>query len=125
MKATMELINAQSTKTLPPLVMDPKFAQSGVAEEHGDRGEVQRAGTLHVLHRLRVDLERGRRRQPAPQRDSTATARTRLIGCCRSRPPEREPEDLWKWMAEWEKTTGGKMLAIPHNGNLSNGACSR
>ena len=31
------------------------------------------------------------------------------------------PEDLWKWMAEWEKTTGGKILAIPHNGNLSNG----
>ena len=31
------------------------------------------------------------------------------------------PEDLWKWMAEWEKTTAGKILAIPHNGNLSNG----
>ena len=26
------------------------------------------------------------------------------------------PEDLWKWMTEWEKTTGGKILAIPHNG---------
>ena len=24
-------------------------------------------------------------------------------------------------MTEWEKTTGGKLLAIPHNGNLSNG----
>ena len=31
------------------------------------------------------------------------------------------PEDLWKWMNEWEKTTGGKLLAIAHNGNLSNG----
>ena len=31
------------------------------------------------------------------------------------------PEDLWKWMTKWEKTTGGKLLAIPHNGNLSNG----
>ena len=31
------------------------------------------------------------------------------------------PEDLWKWMAQWEKNTGGKLLAIPHNGNLSNG----
>ena len=31
------------------------------------------------------------------------------------------PEDLWKWMADWEKKTGGKLLAIPHNGNLSNG----
>ncbi|MFN7779256.1 MAG: DUF3604 domain-containing protein, partial [Betaproteobacteria bacterium] len=32
-----------------------------------------------------------------------------------------DPEDLWKWMAEYEKKTGGRMLAIPHNGNLSNG----
>jgi hypothetical protein len=31
------------------------------------------------------------------------------------------PEDLWKWMADYEKKTGGKALAIPHNGNLSNG----
>ena len=31
------------------------------------------------------------------------------------------PRDLWKWMANWEEETGGKMLAIPHNGNLSNG----
>ena len=32
-----------------------------------------------------------------------------------------DPEDLWKWMADYEKKTGGKMLAIAHNGNLSNG----
>lgn len=31
------------------------------------------------------------------------------------------PRDLWKWMANWEKETGGQILAIPHNGNLSNG----
>ncbi len=32
-----------------------------------------------------------------------------------------DPEDLWKWMADYEAETGGKMLAIAHNGNLSNG----
>lgn len=31
------------------------------------------------------------------------------------------PRDLWKWMENWEAETGGQMLAIPHNGNLSNG----
>jgi hypothetical protein len=31
------------------------------------------------------------------------------------------PRDLWQWMANWEEKTGGKVLAIPHNGNLSNG----
>ncbi|MFV8784070.1 DUF3604 domain-containing protein [Microbulbifer sp. SA54] len=32
-----------------------------------------------------------------------------------------DPEDLWKWMESYEKKTGGRVLAIPHNGNLSNG----
>ncbi len=32
-----------------------------------------------------------------------------------------DPEDLWKWMQGYEKKTGGRLLAIPHNGNLSNG----
>ncbi|HEY5705131.1 MAG TPA: DUF3604 domain-containing protein [Terrimicrobiaceae bacterium] len=32
-----------------------------------------------------------------------------------------DAEDLWKWMAAYEQKTGGKVLAIPHNGNLSSG----
>ncbi len=31
------------------------------------------------------------------------------------------PEDLWKWMTDYEAKTGGEVLAIAHNGNLSNG----
>ena len=31
------------------------------------------------------------------------------------------PRDLWKWMAAYEQKTGGSVLAIAHNGNLSNG----
>jgi hypothetical protein len=31
------------------------------------------------------------------------------------------PEDLWKWMAATEEKTGSEVLAIAHNGNLSNG----
>ena len=31
------------------------------------------------------------------------------------------PRDLWKWMAAYEQKTGGEVLAIAHNGNLSNG----
>jgi len=30
-------------------------------------------------------------------------------------------EDLWDYMAAYEKDTGGQVLAIPHNGNLSSG----
>jgi hypothetical protein len=32
-----------------------------------------------------------------------------------------DPEDLWAWMAAYEEKTGGRVLAIPHNGNISNG----
>jgi len=32
-----------------------------------------------------------------------------------------DPEDLWKWMGAYEQKAGEKLLAIPHNGNLSNG----
>ena len=31
------------------------------------------------------------------------------------------PEDLWKVLQNYETKTGGSVLAIPHNGNLSNG----
>ena len=31
------------------------------------------------------------------------------------------PRDLWKWMAMAEEKTGAQLLAIAHNGNLSNG----
>ena len=31
------------------------------------------------------------------------------------------PEDLWAYLANYEKTTGGRVLSIPHNGNVSNG----
>ncbi len=31
------------------------------------------------------------------------------------------PRDLWAWMQNYENLTGGDVMAIPHNGNLSNG----
>jgi hypothetical protein len=31
------------------------------------------------------------------------------------------PRDLWKWMQDYEDRTAGQVLAIAHNGNLSNG----
>ena len=32
-----------------------------------------------------------------------------------------DPADLWKYMDGYAKMTGGQVLAIPHNGNMSNG----
>ena len=32
-----------------------------------------------------------------------------------------DPRDLWQWMADYENHMGGDILALAHNGNLSNG----
>ena len=56
---------------------------------------------------------------------SSATTATRRARSSRSptQPPlgSDNPRDLWKWMAAYEEKTGGNVLAIAHNGNLSNG----
>lgn len=38
-------------------------------------------------------------------------------------PPQgsQNPRDLWKWLDTYEAKTGGDILAIAHNGNISNG----
>ncbi|MGI9295870.1 MAG: DUF3604 domain-containing protein [Pseudomonadales bacterium] len=33
----------------------------------------------------------------------------------------KTPEELWAFMADYEKQTGGEVMAIPHNANVSNG----
>jgi len=32
-----------------------------------------------------------------------------------------DPETLWAWMQEYEQSSGGQVLAMPHNSNVSNG----
>ncbi len=50
-------------------------------------------------------------------------ARTGQIEPYTTTPPlgSPDPRDLWSWLQNYEDETGGDVLAIPHNGNLSNG----
>ena len=119
--ATMELINAQSNKRLPPAVMDPKFAKSvwlknnAIMEKYNEPGRftafiayewTSNAGGGDNLHR-NVIYRDGR--DKADQMIPYTTFQS------------ENPEDLWTWMQTYEEKTGGSLLAIPHNGNLSNG----
>ena len=119
--AVMELIAAQSTKKLPPLIMDPKFAKAvwdkniAIQEKYNEPGRftafiayewTSNAGGGDNLHRNVI------------YRDGKSKAEQVLPMTTFQ---SENPEDLWKWMAAWEQKTGGKLLAIPHNGNLSNG----
>ena len=58
---------------------------------------------LHRVVLFRDSWERTRQVIPFSAQDST------------------DPEALWSALAEYEATTGGRVMAIPHNGNLSNG----
>jgi len=58
---------------------------------------------LHRVVMLRDDAERARQIVPFSLADS------------------EDAEDLWAFMQDYEKNTGGQILAIPHNGNWSNG----
>lgn len=33
----------------------------------------------------------------------------------------QDPKELWQWMSDAETKAGARLLAIPHNGNLSSG----
>jgi len=49
--------------------------------------------------------------------------RARQVAPFTMTPPQGSPDprDLWQYLANYEEKTGGEVLAIPHNGNLSNG----
>lgn len=49
--------------------------------------------------------------------------RAKLLEPFTATPPlgSNNPVDLWKWMDKYEEKTAGQVLAIAHNGNLSNG----
>ena len=90
-----------------------------VEAHHRGRREIQRARPLHRLHRLRVDLG-AERQQPAPQRDLPRRQGQGRPDHARSRTTTpRIPRSSGSGWPTYEKKTGGKLLAIPHNGNLS------
>jgi hypothetical protein len=54
-------------------------------------------------------------------RDSATRARQVVPFTMTAPQGSPDPRDLWKYLANYEEKTGGEVLAIAHNGNLSNG----
>ena len=118
--ATMDIINSFTQGKIPPILLDDKFQQSvwdrytKTAEAFNEPGRftaiigyewtsTEKGNNLHrnVLYRDGRDL--ARRMLPYTTTESF------------------NPEDLWKWLESYEQKTGGQVLALAHNGNLSNG----
>ncbi|MEI7601578.1 MAG: DUF3604 domain-containing protein [Aestuariivirga sp.] len=120
-QAASEMIAAQSNNKVPPVMKDPRLAMSiwakntAIMEKYNEPGRftafigyewTSNAGGGDNLHRnviYRDGKDKADDMLPMTTFDS------------------ENPEDLWKWMSKWEERTGGSLLAIPHNGNLSNG----
>ena len=103
-----------------PQGASPDDHPAGVAADHRRGREVQRAGAIHGHHRLRMVIRPNGNNlhRNVLFRDGKDKA-DQIIPL--SSYDTEDPEELWKWMADYEKKTGGRLLAIPHNGNLSNG----
>ena len=123
-KAKNELVSAQAQGTLPGPVKDPKIVgpvmksvwkqYTATAEKYNEPGRftaiigyewtsVPGGNNLHRNVLLRDGKDKADQVFPFSSWQS------------------EDPEKLWAWMDAYEKKTGGRMLAIPHNGNLSNG----
>lgn len=123
-KAANEVVVAQSNNSLPPLLKDPKVVgpvmrtvwnrSTALAEKYNEPGRftaligyewtsVPGGNNLHRNVIFRDGKARADQVFPFSAWNS------------------EDPEKLWEWMARYEERTGGQLLAIPHNGNLSNG----
>jgi len=119
-QATMDVINGFSQGNVPDIVLDREFQQTvwdeyiDIAERFNDPGRftaiigyewtsTENGNNLHRNVLYRNSGEVARRIVPYTTAESF------------------NPEDLWKWMANYEDKTGGRVLAIAHNGNMSNG----
>jgi hypothetical protein len=123
MGATMEVIETfagVSGEPMPSVVLDDRFVQTvwdeylEAAENFNDPGtfttiigyewtSTEGGNNLHRNVLYRDGIRRAEQMLPYTTEESF------------------NPEDLWTWMETYEKDTGGRVLALAHNGNVSNG----
>ncbi|WP_134681408.1 DUF3604 domain-containing protein [Paracoccus ravus] len=117
----MEMIAFQSEGKIPKAMTDPKAQldmwqkMTEIVESHNDPGKftaligyewTSNYGGGNNLHRNVVYRDG---KDKADMMAPLTTFETEL------------PNEFWNWLQSYEDKTGGKVLAVPHNGNLSNG----
>ncbi|WP_105103744.1 DUF3604 domain-containing protein [Microbulbifer pacificus] len=119
--AKSELVVMQSQGRLPKIVMDPKWMKSAwektveAAEKYYKPGEF----TTFIAYEWTVNADGGDNlhRNVIFRDDASKTRNLLPLTTFET----QDPEKLWAWMKAYEDKTGGRVLAIPHNGNMSNG----
>jgi hypothetical protein len=120
MKAAYDVVTALSSGRIPPVMLDPKLTrslwerQTAIMERYNDPGRF----TAFIGYEWTSNNGGNNLHRNVIYRDGKAKADQVLPFTTAD---SENPEDLWKWMQAWEDKTGGSLLAIPHNGNISNG----
>jgi len=123
-QVAMELIDRFSKRTLPADMLDPKSMEkrtrdvwtdhTSVVERYNYPGKFTAfMGFEYTLMRKGDNLHRVVVMRDGKDKADKALPFSSLIGTT--------PDQLWDYMDAYEKKTGGKILAIPHNSNMSNG----
>ena len=123
LQATMEVIESFagiSDIKMPAAALDPRFVQTvwdeylETAEEYNEPGRF-----TAIIGYEWTSTEGGNNlHRNVLYRDGMIRAQQMLPFTTES---SFNPEDLWKWMQAYEDKTGGRVIALAHNGNVSNG----
>ncbi|GJM28438.1 MAG: hypothetical protein DHS20C17_10730 [Cyclobacteriaceae bacterium] len=119
--AKSELVRMQANEELPAIVMDPKWMKTAweetvdAAEEFNKPGEF----TTFIAYEWTVNADGGNNlHRNVIFRDGADKTKNVLPLTTFE---TQDPLKLWEWLQNYENSTGGQVLAIPHNGNMSNG----
>lgn len=121
---TSELIDRAAAGTLPKNLTSPEQAKKNTAKIWTDSGKiVERYNepgkfTAFIGFEYTAMPNGNNLHRVVMFRDGTARTDAVLPLSSMIAP---KPEQLWDYMDAYEKSTGGKVLAIPHNSNVSNG----
>jgi len=119
-QATMDVINSFSQGKMPDAALDPDFVGTiwekylETTEKHNDPGRF----TAMIGYEWTSTENGNNLHRNVLYRDNENKAIQMLPFTAAE---SFNPEDLWTWMANYEKKTAGKVLALAHNGNMSNG----
>lgn len=119
-KAAWEIIAALSANTLPKPLTDPKFIRT-IWEPYiktADRFNEPGKFTAFIGYEWTSMPDGDNLHRNVIFRDAADKAVQTLPF---SATDSVNVEDLWKVLAAYEEKTGGQVLAIPHNGNVSGG----
>lgn len=117
----MDIIRRQSTNTLPSQATDTTYSRSVWERNNAIMDKYYKPGTFtpFIAYEWTSNYKGGNNMHRNIIYRGNAKEANQVLPFTTFQ--SEDPEGLWQWMEAYEKRTAGKILAIPHNGNLSNG----